>query len=280
VAPKRPTEDLANTGQIAFESEAWRQVEERLAWEYPFCAATQQPAKTSVSVLRRQSSSDDRVESAPIFAREHHAAPLKYPGPTLPASRVHLIPESELTAADVGNAHHLFLQWVALDRTDGSAALRQEAHRLEQEARLTPQQVAALDFEALAGFWDSELGLQIRARSELVHRELAFTARFSPAELASMLGRTPDQSLEGEFILAQGVVDLAVVAPKEIWLVDFKTDQFAAHELPAKVEFYTPQLSLYAQALQRIYRRPVSQSWLYFLSLNTAASVSRAGQRR
>jgi len=280
VAPKRPTEDLANTPQIAFESDAWRQVEERLAWQYPFWAATQQPAKTSVSVLRRQSSSDDRVESVPIFAREHHAAPLKYPGPTLPASRLHPISERELTAADVGSAHHQFLQWVALDRTDGSAALRQEAHRLEQETRLTPQQVAALDFEALAGFWNSELGLQIRAQSELVHRELAFTARFSPAELASMLGRTPDQSLEGEFILAQGVVDLAVVAPKEIWLVDFKTDQFTAHELPAKVEFYTPQLSLYAQALQRIYRRPVSQSWLYFLSLNTAASVSRAGQRR
>jgi ATP-dependent helicase/nuclease subunit A len=275
VAPKRQTEDLANTPQIAFESDAWAQVEKRLAWQYLFSAATQQPAKTSVSVLRRQSSSDDREESAPIFAREHQGAPLKFPGPTLPASGLRPISERELTAADVGSAHHQFLQWVALDRTDNSAALRQEAHRLEKETRLTAQQVAALDFEALAGFWNSELGLQIRARSELVQRELAFTARFSPAELASMLGRTPDQSLEGEFILAQGVVDLAVVAPKEIWLVDFKTDQFDAHELPAKVKFYTPQLSLYAEALQRTYGRPVSQSWFYFLSLNTAASVRR-----
>jgi ATP-dependent exoDNAse (exonuclease V) beta subunit len=57
--------------------------------------------------------------------------------------------------------------------------------------------------------------------------------------------------------------------PHEIWLIDFKTDRVASGELPNKVKVYEPQLKLYAQALSRIYGRPVSQSWLYFLAART-----------
>jgi ATP-dependent helicase/nuclease subunit A len=72
--------------------------------------------------------------------------------------------------------------------------------------------------------------------------------------------------LEAEFVVVQGVADLAVLLPGEIWLVDFKTDEITANELREKKRLYEPQLKLYALALEKIYSRPVTERWLHFLS--------------
>ena len=71
----------------------------------------------------------------------------------------------------------------------------------------------------------------------------------------------------------QGAVDMAAILPGEIWLADFKTDSFAPEVLPQKVAFYRPQLELYAKALARIYRRPVTRSWLCFLRLSEVVQL-------
>jgi ATP-dependent exoDNAse (exonuclease V) beta subunit len=83
-----------------------------------------------------------------------------------------------------------------------------------------------------------------------------------------------DSSLDGEFVVVQGVADLAVILPREIWLIDFKTDAVELNELTGKAKFYTPQLKLYSRALSRIYGRAVSQAWLYFISVRKAVSIT------
>ena len=65
----------------------------------------------------------------------------------------------------------------------------------------------------------------------------------------------------------QGVADLVVFGPQEIWLLDYKTDHFDEAELAAKVHEHGPQLSLYALALERIYGKKVTRTWLHFLAL-------------
>jgi ATP-dependent helicase/nuclease subunit A len=74
-------------------------------------------------------------------------------------------------------------------------------------------------------------------------------------------------------VIVQGIVDLAVLLPGEIWLVDFKTDAGEARELPEKTRLYEPQLTLYSKALSEIYQRPVSECWLYFLALREAVPI-------
>ena len=76
-----------------------------------------------------------------------------------------------------------------------------------------------------------------------------------------------------EFVIVQGVMDLAVVTPEEIWVLDFKTDHFAEQELEAKVRFYRPQLSLYSRAIARIYGRPVTRRWLHFFALGRTVEL-------
>jgi len=166
----------------------------------------------------------------------------------------------ELTAADRGTAHHKFLQHAALDRLDSLAGLQKEVERLTRAGKLAQNEAAALNLPALAAFWNSDLGKKIRTvEASRVCRELAFTVRLSAEDLAR-LNLADAAALKDEFIVAQGRIDVAVILSKEIWLLDFKTDQLTEAELEAKCAAYAPQLQLYALALSGIYKpRPVTE---------------------
>ena len=229
----------------------------KLEWTYEHSAATQEPAKTSVTVLRRRA-----------FEADEEAVPW----PRVAAARARRLSGS-LTAAERGVAHHAFLQSLDFTRAATELDLRNEAARLVAGGLLTARDAEALRFAELLQFCESPVGQVVRteAAAGRVQREVPFTARFTVGELTRM-GLLPGagQSEEGgheEFLVVQGVADLVVFRPAEIWLLDYKTDHFAEAELAPKVRDYGPQLSLYALALERIHGRPVTRTWLHFLAL-------------
>ena len=225
----------------------------RLSWKYPFQAETRQPAKTTVTTLRRQITDADGEESPPLFK--------------FPASRAEPNARGRLSAAEIGLAHHTFLQWVSLDESQTAAGLRSEAERLGRKSLLTREQIAALDIDALAAFWQSAPGGLLLSQSGHLERELAFTARFSAEDIRELGAVGLVEAGPAEFIVVQGVMDMVAILPDELWLLDFKTDHFPANELEEKIKTYLPQLALYAMALERIHRRPVKKRWLHFLGL-------------
>ena len=233
-----------------------RKLRENLTWHYGFNAATERAAKASVTALRRQAADELDDEAEPVFT------PSKFTATNRPSA----IGNQPLNAADTGTAHHKFLQHVSLEKTGDLAALAAEAGRLEQEKILSAAERAVLDLPAVAAFWNSDAGQKIRRHPAQVKRELAFTAKFSPAEVSEIIGTPMALGLEQEFVVVQGVADLFVLLPDEIWLVEFKTDETGAGDLPAKIKTYAPQLKLYARALAKIYARPVTTCWLHFLS--------------
>jgi ATP-dependent helicase/nuclease subunit A len=262
--------------------QAWDKLQQRLLWTYPFLAATSKPAKTSVTALRRAAQERDE-EAAPLFGTRAPGfaldeSPAQAKGPAAPRQARKPRPRiarGGAGAAQAGNAHHAFLQLVPLESVGSLLELQQAAQRLQQEGLLAQEDVNLLDFRILEAFWQSDLGRKIRAQARFVHRELAFTARFSSKEIAAITGEPLEPALEGELIVVQGVADLAVVLPSEIWLVDFKTDALEADALADRARVYAPQVKLYARALSQIYRRPVSAAWLYFLTAQIAAPVHR-----
>jgi ATP-dependent helicase/nuclease subunit A len=246
-----------------------QRLEQRLARQYSFTSATRQPAKMSVSALRRSAleAEDDLAEDM--------GSKLEVRG-NRQAIKLRVAPSAfraPLSSADIGTVHHTFLQLVSLEQVGSRTELRQEARRMQEENALSAEEVALLDFDGLAAFWASDLGGKVRAQAQFVQRELPFTARFSAAEILAITGKPPEPNLEEEFVVVQGVADLAVVRPEEVWLIDFKSDRIGKDELTGKIRAYAPQLSLYAQALTRIYRRPVSECWLYFLARREAVRV-------
>jgi ATP-dependent helicase/nuclease subunit A len=254
----RPSNQPPGESRAAIElaPSALDQLRERVTWSYPFAAAAEERAKTNVTELRRRQVEEDEESQAAPFIRRSNRLPRTRP------------PDGGLTAAEAGTAHHRFLERVDLSRTGSVLELKKEAERLSQAMLLSAVEAAILDLEALEKFWQSDVGADIRAQAEHVQREMPFTARFSPADLAAAHLPANTQLPADEFVVVQGVVDLAVILPQEIWILDFKTDRVNAASLPEKVRTYEPQLKLYALALSRIYRRPVTQGWLHFLTLS------------
>ena len=114
------------------------------------------------------------------------------------------------------------------------------------------------------------------ANSYSIHREIPFTARFAPADLRSLQIPVEPGLRDEEFLVVRGAVDLAVILPKEIWLVDFKTDGISESDLPNAQRQYASQLKIYSLALARIYRRPVTELYLHFLSLRRSVRLEPA----
>jgi ATP-dependent helicase/nuclease subunit A len=176
-----------------------------------------------------------------------------------------------LNAAEIGAAHHKFLQYVKLTNLGYLGA---EADRMARENLLMPDERAALDFAALTDFWESPLGRDISAQQpDWVKRELPFTARFGGDELCGISGRTLEPVPGDEFVVVQGVADLVVLRPDEIWLVDFKTDRVRPGDLAAKSKEYEPQVRLYAAALNKIFGRPVTRRVLHFLAAGKTIEI-------
>ncbi len=69
-----------------------------------------------------------------------------------------------------------------------------------------------------------------------------------------------------EKVLVQGVVDLMIIKPSEIVLIDYKTSRLKTHQ--AFKDRYSLQLELYKQAIEKFYKKPVTKKYIYSFYLN------------
>lgn len=232
----------------------------RVEWTYAHHAASREPAKTTVSVLRRRGEEEgDEAASAGWLGKRFAVKTSGRPSTKAGSPR--------LSAAERGSLHHAFFQWVDLARTESGLDLRNEGLRMVRDGLIGEDEFAHLDFRRLELFWQSPLGVQIRMDRDHVQRELPFTARLEVGELRTLGVEGLETSLaDDERVIVQGQIDLAVVKPEEIWLVDFKTDSVGESDVERRASEYRVQLGVYASALQGIYRRPVTRRCLHFLT--------------
>ncbi len=225
----------------------------KLGHAYPWTGATREPGKAAVTALRRrwaeEREDDARQEAAPVVP-EHQG-----------------LRSSSPDAVERGLAHHLFCELFDLNQPGTLDSVRSEAGRMRAEGWFGDEELGLLDLEALAELWGSDVGGQIRRAGDRVQRELPFTARLRPSDAVRIGHATAEVGMsDDDFQVIQGVIDLAVFHPEEIWLVDFKTDRVSVDEVEARAAEYRVQLELYAHALTAIHRRPVTRRWLYFLT--------------
>jgi len=265
-----PPQPLGSVTAAPPPTDAFAVVRARLEWQYPWAAATREAAKTSVTALRRRAADETDDEAKARF---------RFPSPLMTEHDARRARSDTpcLSAAEVGIAHHTFQQFVEVARTATELDLRNQAEALRAAGLLTEDQYRALHFANLAAFWQSPLGEQLRrVPAKTINREMEFTARLTAADAAALPTLAlPPESLCDDFLVVQGQVDLAVLLPDQIWLLDFKTDHVGDDaELSAKTACYEPQLRIYARALAGIYRRPVTQCWLHFLTARRTVPVA------
>ena len=140
----------------------------------------------------------------------------------------------------------------------------QEVERLEQERLISPEQAKMVDCDRLNAFFATPLGTKIR-ESQRVLREFKFSLLDDAGKYYP--GVTSEQ------IILQGVVDCALIEDDGIIVLDFKTDYVTEETLALVAEKYRSQVSVYADALTRIYQKPVKSAQLYFFALNRFVDV-------
>lgn len=236
-------------------------LQDRLTWSYPRQAQVSVPAKSSVTALRRawHAEAFEESASAPYVRRDEDRF----------QSRGGRGPR----AAEIGTAHHNFLQWVDLERAGTMEGLEKERQRLQQCGRLSEEEARLVQLADVSTFFNSDAGHAIRAQSARVRREVPFTLRLAASDIAA-LRLPPVTSIPADdFVVVQGAVDLAVMLASEIWVLDFKTDRAGGTALEERIERYSPQVRLYADALERIHLKPVTRRWLHFLSSHQTVEV-------
>ena len=223
-----------------------------LQFHYPHMAATAAPSKQTATQRKGRIKDQEAAENAqepkiihrvwrkPSFA-EKSAQPTAY-----------------------GSAIHAVLQYIRYEVCTDAAGVAQEVKRLVEEGRITAEQGDLVNCDQIAAFFATPLGSKLRTANNVL-REFEFSILDD--------GEAFGDGLAGEKILLQGVVDCALLEADGITVVDFKTDRVTEQTLSNAVGHYRPQVQAYADALSRIYKKPIKDAFLYFFKLGQFVNI-------
>lgn len=165
-----------------------------------------------------------------------------------------------------GNVMHKAMQYIRYENCVDYDGVAEEIKRLVCEETLSEAEGVQVDIEGIAAFFSSSIGCAIRtADKDQILREF----KFSVLDEASRYS----DGAEDEKVLLQGIVDCAIVDEDGIIIVDFKTDRVTEETLAARAEQYREQVNTYAYAMERIYKKKVRKTMLYFFHLRRFVTV-------
>jgi ATP-dependent helicase/nuclease subunit A len=246
--PAKEASQFTNENLTSKEAE---ELNKRLDWNYRFNGSTVQRAKASISALERLS----KLEAPPLPFETVHSEPNQ----TRTTGR-------NATGKSIGLAYHRILQYLPPALGAQIETTRNELAQMEEDGVITSEELHQIDLEKIVSFWTSKPGSAIRSQADRTHRELPFTARFTINELTELgFVVTDDPASVEESVILQGIVDLAVITENEIWLLDFKSEQVHRDNVEESARHHSEQLAVYRLALEKIYRKPVTKSWIHFL---------------
>ena len=223
-----------------------------LTFVYPYAAATRAPSKQTATGRKGREKDQEAAENAPEEKKPQRI----WRGPSFTAARQ--------DGRSYGSAMHRAMQYLHFDACGSTKGVKEEVKHMVAEGFLTPEEGKKIDCDAIARFFETDLGWRIRLGGNVL-REFKFSILDE--------GEKYGPGLERERVLLQGVVDCAILEDDGITVVDFKTDRVAEEDLPQTVERYRPQVETYREAMERIYERPVKKCLLYFFHLGRFAEV-------
>lgn len=234
------------------------------------------PAKVSVTEWKRAWDDEDAVR---VAERIPALSTLRRKGQGSKEKRVDSLAR--------GTFVHAVLQQVDLRKPlHTKEVLREEVARLRTAGWLDPLPDDEIPYDELVSFFQSGLGQRLLRHPDCVRREVSFlmavkedVVRYregvdDPVErlLAMPEEHIKDAHVAAGFVMMQGTVDAILIEDEQIAIIDYKTDR-GNEDLDTLAARYARQVSAYAIALERAWKRPVSQGWLYFTARSEAVCV-------
>ncbi|MFA6186884.1 MAG: helicase-exonuclease AddAB subunit AddA [Phycisphaerae bacterium] len=164
----------------------------------------------------------------------------------------------------VGSATHLVMQNIDLDRIDVERTIKQ----LLEKGCIDKQTAGKIDKSAIEKFFNSDIGLLLQDKNNIIMREWPFTYAASAADLYPDAGTIGDEK-----IIVQGIIDMLIKTPNGLIVIDFKTDRINQSQLQQRAERYAPQLKWYCKAAGEILGQKNTTGRLYFLATGLAINI-------
>ncbi|TDF96745.1 helicase-exonuclease AddAB subunit AddA [Paenibacillus piri] len=236
------------------------QVWDRLSWRYEHERAATLLSKTSVTELKRLSEHHKLLElltDEPMYTGAESGPSYR---PAI-VRRPRFMEQAKLSAAERGTVFHSVMQHMPLSRELSVQDVKETLADMVRRELLTEAQSDVVEPEVIAAFFRSELGLRL-LRSPQVHREMPFSYGLPAREVYGVT----DEATADETIMLQGVIDCIFEESDGLVLLDYKTDHLKGGgpaALDAIRERYRMQLDLYAKAVEKIWKRPVTGKYIF-----------------
>lgn len=216
-------------------------------FDYPDSFLIDLPSKITATSIGQGYRSDEAAENT---RPPRHDEKLRTP--------VFELGVKKLTPAEVGTAHHLFMQFCDFAAASAPGGVLEELRRLKEKNILSPEQADAVDPDKIEAFFKSSVYRNLISKYES-RREFKFSVLVPAAKYFPEASSVPDEK-----VLLQGVIDCLIHTPKGLVILDFKTDRVSENKLADRIEHYRPQMEAYQFAAKEIFDRPVCGCILYF----------------
>ncbi len=270
---EREEAEAARAKEIKVSDELREVVRRSFEYEYEYPESGYIPAKTSVTALKRKNGEDDfdaensdrRYEYDPVYMEE--------------------MPEfmrDKKRGTEIGTAHHQVMAYIdvtamrGMSRAEYGEFAEREMERLVREGQLDrfyyeDRSMRASISEHTARFFAGELGQRVIYADKL-YREQPFQIEIGANIYDDSLG----DKYADEKVILQGVIDCFFENEDgTVTLLDYKTDRCADDEQAAEiVKKYAVQLRLYADAIERITGKRVTEKYLYLFARGMKAAVN------
>ncbi|SFD37483.1 DNA helicase/exodeoxyribonuclease V, subunit A [Lentibacillus persicus] len=247
-------ENIVNWRELDLEDNVYHKaVDNRLSYVYPYHEAAHSRAKQTVTEIKRQREIKDE------YSDDQLVQGFRQPIIKRPAF---MQKQQTITAAERGTAMHTVMQHLPLDKPLSGTEIEEFVESLVERELLTEQEAEAIEIPAVEAFFTTSIG-QMVINARVIYREVPFSLTLPASEIYANWTSDTD-----ERVLVQGVID-CVIPGEDGWiLLDYKTDAITGELTEAKkhnlLKRYEVQIKLYKQALESIWKEPVTAAHLYF----------------
>lgn len=221
------------------ESKYLKDIEKILNFKYEFKEVVNTPISVSVSEILSYNDEDEKLNinfKRPSFLDEN-------------SKKIY-------TGIDIGNLYHLFMQNMKLINEINVNYIDYEIKRMFDEEILEEDDLKYLDSYKISKFFETDLGKRVINAlgndQKNVYREFEFLMKHNINEICG-----------NEKIRIQGIIDLFFFEGDNIILVDYKTDKMILKKQGQVPKKYKEQLEYYKLALEKIFKKRVSEKYIY-----------------
>jgi len=246
----------------------WQEIEKHACWRYPYSLLTERAAKVAWPEIKRRF--DSSIEDAE-FRREDTIIARLLPGGL--TQRPGFLQSVDITPLERGEATHLVIQHLDLKGQLDVPGIRESIEQMIDAELLTHELALAVDIPSICDLFNSPLGIRIKAYPDRVMREVPFSLGIPTSRIYPELSELVPAVSEDERILVQGIIDCVIDERDGFVLIDFKTGGRLWDDPEAIALRYAGQISVYKEALETIYKRPVKEAYIYLLGIRKAVSM-------